>query len=59
LREEQTARLIEGLRDHELDAAILALPYEANGIEMKLCHLPMMSFYSLRQKITNWQSKTL
>ncbi len=33
LREEQTARLIEGLRDHELDAAILALPYEANGIE--------------------------
>lgn len=33
LREEQTARLIDGLRDHELDAAILALPYEANGIE--------------------------
>lgn len=33
LREEQTARLIDGLRNHELDAAILALPYEANGIE--------------------------
>ncbi len=33
LREEQTARLIEGLRNHELDAAILALPYEAAGIE--------------------------
>lgn len=33
LREEQTARLIENLRNHELDAAILALPYEASGIE--------------------------
>lgn len=33
LREEQTARLIDALKSHELDAAILALPYEANGID--------------------------
>ncbi len=33
LREEQTQRVIEGLRSHELDAGIIALPYEANGIE--------------------------
>lgn len=33
LREEQTARLIDGLKNHELDAAIIALPYEAMGID--------------------------
>jgi LysR family transcriptional regulator, hydrogen peroxide-inducible genes activator len=33
LREEQTGRLIDALRNHELDAAILALPYEASGID--------------------------
>ena len=33
LREEQTARLIDSLRNHELDAAIIALPYEASGVE--------------------------
>ncbi|MBN8649469.1 MAG: hydrogen peroxide-inducible genes activator [Caulobacterales bacterium] len=33
LREDQTARLIEGLKAHELDGAIIALPYDAIGIE--------------------------
>ena len=33
LREEQTARLIDSLMSNELDAAIIALPYEAKGIE--------------------------
>ena len=33
LREEQTARVIEGLKNHELDAGLIALPYEASGIE--------------------------
>lgn len=36
LREEQTARLIDSLLSNELDAAIIALPYEANGIESKI-----------------------
>ena len=33
LREDLTARLIEGLRARTLDAALIALPYEAAGIE--------------------------
>lgn len=33
LREDQTARLIESLKTHELDGAIIALPYEAAGID--------------------------
>ncbi len=33
LREEQTARVIDALREHELDAGIIALPYEAAGID--------------------------
>jgi LysR family transcriptional regulator, hydrogen peroxide-inducible genes activator len=33
LREDLTIRLIEGLRNHTLDAALIALPYEAQGIE--------------------------
>lgn len=32
LREDLTARLIEGLRARTLDAALIALPYEAHGI---------------------------
>ncbi len=32
LREDLTSRLIEGLRAHTLDAALIALPYEAPGI---------------------------
>jgi LysR family hydrogen peroxide-inducible transcriptional activator len=32
LREDLTARLIEGLKTRSLDAAIIALPYSANGI---------------------------
>ena len=32
LHEDKTARLAEALRDHSLDAAIVALPWEANGI---------------------------
>ena len=32
LHEDKTARLLEALRDHSLDAAIVALPWEANGI---------------------------
>jgi LysR family transcriptional regulator, hydrogen peroxide-inducible genes activator len=33
LREDLTARLIDGLRAHTLDAALIALPYDAPGIE--------------------------
>lgn len=33
LREDQTARLIDDLRARRLDAALIALPYEAHGIE--------------------------
>ena len=33
LREDQTERLLEALRVRQLDAAIIALPWEANGIE--------------------------
>lgn len=33
LREDLTVRLVEGLRDRALDAALIALPYEASGIE--------------------------
>lgn len=33
LREDVTARLVEGLRTRTLDAALIALPYEASGIE--------------------------
>lgn len=33
LREDQTERLIEGLRSRKLDAALIALPWEASGIE--------------------------
>ncbi|MAK59662.1 MAG: LysR family transcriptional regulator [Ponticaulis sp.] len=33
LREEQTARLLDDLRARRLDAALIALPYEAVGIE--------------------------
>ena len=33
LREDQTDRLIEGLRSRKLDAALIALPWEASGIE--------------------------
>jgi LysR family hydrogen peroxide-inducible transcriptional activator len=33
LREDLTGRLIEGLRAHTLDAALIALPYEAQGID--------------------------
>ena len=33
LREDLTSRLIEGLRAHTLDAALIALPYEAQGID--------------------------
>jgi LysR family hydrogen peroxide-inducible transcriptional activator len=33
LREDLTGRLIDGLRAHTLDAALIALPYEAQGID--------------------------
>lgn len=33
LREDLTSRLIDGLRAHTLDAALIALPYEAQGID--------------------------
>ena len=33
LREDQTARLLDDLRARRLDAALIALPYEASGIE--------------------------
>lgn len=33
LREEQTARVIEAIKNHELDAGLIALPYEAAGVE--------------------------
>jgi LysR family hydrogen peroxide-inducible transcriptional activator len=33
LREDLTGRLVEGLRAHTLDAALIALPYEANGLD--------------------------
>jgi LysR family transcriptional regulator, hydrogen peroxide-inducible genes activator len=33
LREDLTARLMEGLRNHTLDAALVALPYEAQGVD--------------------------
>jgi LysR family transcriptional regulator, hydrogen peroxide-inducible genes activator len=36
LREDLTARLVEGLRAHTLDAALIALPYEATGIDTKV-----------------------
>ena len=33
LREDLTARLVDGLRAHTLDCALIALPYEAQGID--------------------------
>ena len=33
LREDQTERLLDGLKNRTLDAALIALPWEANGIE--------------------------
>ncbi|MEL7283935.1 MAG: LysR substrate-binding domain-containing protein, partial [Pseudomonadota bacterium] len=33
LREDQTERLLDGLRSRTLDAALIALPWEATGIE--------------------------
>ena len=33
LREDQTDRLLEGLRSRKLDAALIALPWEVDGIE--------------------------
>lgn len=33
LREDLTARLVDGLRTHTLDAALIALPYDAQGID--------------------------
>lgn len=33
LREDQTERLLDALRSRQLDAALIALPWEANGIE--------------------------
>lgn len=36
LREDVTARLVEGLRVRTLDAALIALPYEASGIETEV-----------------------
>ena len=36
LREDVTARLVEGLRARTLDAALIALPYEAAGIETEV-----------------------
>jgi LysR family transcriptional regulator, hydrogen peroxide-inducible genes activator len=33
LREDLTGRLVDGLRAHSLDAALIALPYEAQGID--------------------------
>ena len=33
LREDQTHRLVDALKDRRLDAALIALPYEAPGIE--------------------------
>lgn len=33
LREDLTARLVDGLKSHTLDAALVALPYEAAGID--------------------------
>lgn len=32
LQEDKTARLLDGLRDHSLDAAIIALPWKTDGI---------------------------
>ncbi len=36
LREDQTDRLIEGLRNRSLDAALIALPWDAAGIETEV-----------------------
>ncbi|MGB3626225.1 MAG: LysR substrate-binding domain-containing protein, partial [Henriciella sp.] len=36
LREDQTDRLIDGLRNRSLDAALIALPWEASGIETEV-----------------------
>lgn len=36
LREDQTDRLINGLRNRSLDAALIALPWDANGIETQV-----------------------
>lgn len=36
LREDQTERLIEGLRNRTLDAALIALPWDASGIETEV-----------------------
>jgi LysR family transcriptional regulator, hydrogen peroxide-inducible genes activator len=33
LREDLTGRLVDGLRAHTLDAALIALPYEAQGVD--------------------------
>lgn len=36
LREDQTDRLIDGLRNRSLDAALIALPWEASGIQTEV-----------------------
>ena len=36
LREDQTDRLIDGLRNRTLDAALIALPWDASGIETEV-----------------------
>ena len=36
LREDLTHRLVDALRDRRLDAAVIALPYEAEGLETKV-----------------------
>jgi LysR family transcriptional regulator, hydrogen peroxide-inducible genes activator len=33
LREDLTRRLVDGLREHTLDAALIALPYDAQGMD--------------------------
>jgi LysR family transcriptional regulator, hydrogen peroxide-inducible genes activator len=33
LREDLTRRLVDGLREHSLDAALIALPYDAQGMD--------------------------
>lgn len=33
LREDLTRRLVDGLREHTLDAALIALPYDAQGVD--------------------------
>ncbi len=48
LREDLTARLVEGLRDRALDAALIALPYEASGIETAVIAADEFLFISPR-----------